>query len=269
VRLLAIGDLHLGARQNREALEAIQACPDDWLLIAGDIGETREHLTHCFEVLGPRFKQLVWVPGNHELWTLPNSDEPDKGEAKYRRLVDLCRRYGVLTPEDPYPVVTVGQGPVRIVPMMLLYDYSFRPANVGADEAVQWAEKQGVQCVDENLIQPEPYPDMTAWCRARVDHTRARLDADHDGTPTILLNHYPLRQELARLPFIPPFSIWCGTTWTEDWHERYNALAVVYGHLHISNHVSRGRTDFHEVSLGYPRQWSGRTINAAVRVIAG
>jgi hypothetical protein len=65
-----------------------------------------------------------------------------------------------------------------------------------------------------------------------------------------------LREDLAKLPRIPRFSIWCGTRRTEDWHLRFNATVVVSGHLHIRSTSHRDGVRFEEVSLGYPRQWS-------------
>ena len=57
------------------------------------------------------------------------------------------------------------------------------------------------------------------------------------------------------MPRIPRFSIWCGTRRSEDWHLRFRAAAVVYGHLHIPATHHRDGVRFEEVSLGYPRQW--------------
>ena len=67
-RLLAISDLHVNHRINREALATIGAHPDDWLIVAGDIGERPEHLTMTLESLTPRFARVIWTPGNHDLW---------------------------------------------------------------------------------------------------------------------------------------------------------------------------------------------------------
>ncbi|MBW2735530.1 MAG: metallophosphoesterase, partial [Deltaproteobacteria bacterium] len=72
---------------------------------------------------------------------------------------------------------------------------------------------------------------------------------------TILINHWPLRRDLAILPAIPRFCVWCGTRATEDWATRYRAKAVVYGHLHIPRTHHRHHVRFEEVSLGYPRQY--------------
>ena len=72
----------------------------------------------------------------------------------------------------------------------------------------------------------------------------------------IVANHFPLRQDLAILPRIPRFSIWCGTTKTNEWHRRFNIEAVVYGHLHLRSAQVIDGVRFDEVSLGYPKQWN-------------
>lgn len=263
MKLLAVSDLHLSYEQNRKALSTIPASPEDWLILAGDIGETREHLQYAIEVLRPRFKKLVWVPGNHELWTVPGGDAQPKGEAKYRQLVELCRSLDVVTPEDPYPVLRIGAQEIRLVPMFLLYDYSFRPDHVPSAGAVEWATDAGVLCTDEHLLHPDPYRDVVAWCRARCQSTETRLESCRDGLPTVLVNHWPLRQDLVWLPRIPRFSIWCGTRTSSNWHKRFNAQVVVSGHLHVRSTTVRDGTRFEEVSVGYPRQWSGFTTMAA------
>ena len=109
MKLYAISDLHLGYKANRQALEQLPAHPEDWLILGGDVGETTEHLAFAFRVLTPRFRQLVWVPGNHELWTVPTDGCPVRGQEKYQQLVSVCHSHEVLTPEDPYPVWT-GEG---------------------------------------------------------------------------------------------------------------------------------------------------------------
>ena len=73
MKLYAISDLHLGHEINRQALAAIPSYPEDWLILAGDMGETTAHLRYALSILSRRFAQLLWVPGNHDLWTLPSS----------------------------------------------------------------------------------------------------------------------------------------------------------------------------------------------------
>jgi 3',5'-cyclic AMP phosphodiesterase CpdA len=256
MNLWAISDLHVGYEDNRRAVQAMPAYPDDWLILAGDSGETPAHLEFVLRTLGPRFAQLVWTPGNHDLWTPRAWPAGKRGVPHYERLVALCRRYGVLTPEDPY-ARWPGEGPARaIVPTFLLFDYTFRPASVPPEQAIAWAAESGVRSADEDLLAPEPYPTREAWCADRVDATEARLAALPPDVRLVVANHFPLRRDLAVLPRIPRFSIWCGTTRTEEWHRRFNIEAVVYGHLHLRSSRKIDGVRFDEVSLGYPKQWS-------------
>lgn len=255
MRLLAISDLHLGHARNREALAALPAFPDDWLIVAGDVGENLTQLAYAWGLLTARFAKVIWTPGNHELWSRPDESPTMRGTVRYGAFVHLCREFGVITPEDPYPVWPASTVPTTIAPTFLLYDYSFRPADVDRARAVDWAREHDILCGDELLLHPDPYPTRDAWCEARCAITEARLaevPAHHD---VVLVNHFPLRYDLAHLPRIPRFSIWCGTTRTEEWHRRFRATVVVSGHLHIRSTQYRDGVRFEEVSLGYPAQW--------------
>jgi predicted phosphodiesterase len=256
MKLWAISDLHIGYPQNRHAIQELPSHPNDWLVLAGDIGENVGDLRFVFETLSPRFRQLVWVPGNHELWTVPHEDML-RGQSKYDALVAACREHGVFTPEDSYALFDDGVQPHLIAPLFTLYDYSFCPDGMTPENARVWAAEAGLECLDEHLLHSDPYPSRELWCAARCATTEARLThalQAHDG-PTVLINHFPLLAELARLPRIPRFSIWCGTRRTHDWHRRFRAAVVVSGHLHIRHTRVIDGVRFEEVSLGYPRQW--------------
>lgn len=256
MNLWAISDLHVGYEENRRAVQDLEAMPNDWLILAGDTGETPAHLDFVLKTLQPRFAQLVWTVGNHDLWTPQTLSPERRGVAHYERLVRLCRSYGVLTPEDPY-AVWPGDGPrTAVVPTFALYDYTFRPDGVARDEALQWAAETGVRCADEELLDPSPFVTRDEWCHDRVRYTEARLAAIPTDTRVILINHWPLRRDDAVLPRIPRFSLWCGTRKTEEWHRRYRVDTVVYGHLHMRRSRVRNSVRFEEVSLGYPKQWN-------------
>jgi 3',5'-cyclic AMP phosphodiesterase CpdA len=253
-RLLAISDLHLAHRENRAALSTLGHHPDDWLIVAGDIGERPVHLDLALDVLTARFARVIWTPGNHDLWCPPTATDRTRGQARYDELVAICRRWNVVTPEDAF-VAWPAEPMTFLVPMFLLFDYSFRPKEIPADRAVHWARETGVVCGDEMMLDPAPWPTREAWCHARVDATAARLDALPAGARTVLVNHWPLRFDLAIPPRIPRFSIWCGTARTEDWARRYRARVVVSGHLHLRTTLVRHGVRYEEVSLGYPRDW--------------
>jgi 3',5'-cyclic AMP phosphodiesterase CpdA len=260
-RLLAISDLHVGHARNNEIVDRLAPGSDgDWLIVAGDISNAIERIEQTLSLLADRFERVFWVPGNHDLWTWGNDPGDVRGEARYLELVERCRALGVGTPEDPFAVWNGPGGPVTVVPMFLLYDYSFgRTLAPTKAEALRLAEQARVVCADEALLAPDPYPSREAWCEARVAQTARRLDRLSDDVETVLINHWPLHREPTRRLWHQEFAQWCGTTLTEDWHLRYRARAVIYGHLHIPVSTLIDGVPFHEVSLGYPREWERRT----------
>jgi 3',5'-cyclic AMP phosphodiesterase CpdA len=265
-RLFAVSDLHISYPENRKVLDQIQpAGPADWLLVAGDVSERVADLEWAMRMLASRFARVVWVPGNHDLWTHASDPVKLRGEARYLHLVGLCQKAGVLTPEDPYETFTGPDGPVLIAPLFLLYDYSFlAPGTTSKAESLAYAHRTGVICTDEYLLHPDPYPSREAWCQARVADAERRLSACDPGTPLIMLNHYPLVREPTRVLRYPEFAQWCGTEATADWHVRFRTAAVVYGHLHIPRTTWHDGVRFEEVSLGYPREWQPRKTRRPV-----
>jgi 3',5'-cyclic AMP phosphodiesterase CpdA len=227
----------------------------DWLLVAGDVAEKAADIEWALRTLSERFATVVWVPGNHELWTLSTDPVQLRGEARYQYLVSMCRRLGVVTPEDPFPVWKnpETEQPVIIVPLFLLYDYTFRPDGTTTKaEALALAYETGIVCSDEAVLYHDPYPSQEAWCHARVEATERRLADLPQGARTVLVSHFPLTREPTRVLRYPEFAQWCGTDRTGDWHLRFGAQAVVYGHLHIHRTTWQDGVRFEEVSFGYP-----------------
>ncbi|NBM20371.1 metallophosphoesterase, partial [Streptomyces sp. GC420] len=156
--LLGISDLHIAYPENRKIVEELRPSADgDWLLVAGDVGELTEDIEWALTTLSDRFAKVIWAPGNHELWTPREDPVQLRGEERYRHLVEVCRRLGILTPEDPYAVWEGAGGPVTIAPLFVLYDYSFRtPTAPTKEAALAEAYEKGVVCTDEFLLHPDP-----------------------------------------------------------------------------------------------------------------
>ncbi|KIW96002.1 uncharacterized protein Z519_03068 [Cladophialophora bantiana CBS 173.52] len=285
MKLYAISDLHLSYKHNREALYELKPHLDDSLIICGDVGEKIEHLHEAFKITTKLFKQVFWVPGNHELYTLPGHrshaeghedddlDEELRGDFKYQECLRVANEYGVITPEDEYVKWEGEGGPCIICPLFTLYDYSFRPDDVSREDALDWAMEDNIVATDEALLHPDPYESRDLWCQELVSKAEERLEAtSRRGIPLVLVNHWPLRQDTITIPMIPRFSLWCGTKKTEDWHTRFNAKVVVTGHLHVRRTDWRDGVRFEEVSLGYPKQWQvarerGLDVNDLLREI--
>lgn len=244
--LWAVSDLHVAARGNRELVDALvrPRDPGDWLIVAGDVAERTATVLGVLSDLRDRFAQVIWVPGNHELFS--RSTDTRHGRERYADLVRGCRDLGVLTPEDPWPVFA-GR---TIVPMFTLYDYSWRSPGTTTEEALSAAEGNGVMFTDQVAI--APYVDVPVWCRERLSATVRRLS--RVTGPTVLVNHWPLVREVTDRLALPEIALWSGTRHTEDWPTRFHAETVVYGHLHIPLVREIDGVVHAEVSLGYPRE---------------
>jgi 3',5'-cyclic AMP phosphodiesterase CpdA len=261
-RLLGVSDLHVGYAENRQVVERLRpGSAHDWLIVAGDVSENVADLRWVLALLRERFETVIWVPGNHELWTVPARAVAPRGVERYLQLVDLCRTLGVVTPEDAYPVWRGAGGPATVAPLFLLYDYTFRLDGTGTkQESLARAYEAGVVCTDEVVLLPDPYESREDWCRARVADTERRLAACDPAIPLVLVNHWPLVRAPTRVLRHPEFAQWCGTELTAGWHRRFHTAAVVYGHLHIPRSTVYDGVPFEEVSLGYPREWIPRGL---------
>jgi 3',5'-cyclic AMP phosphodiesterase CpdA len=254
--LFAVSDLHVDHPENRAVVDELRPRGEgDWLIVCGDVADSPGDIEWALKILRERFERVIWTPGNHEL--LAHRDDPPglRGEQRYLHLVERCRRIGVTTPEDPFPIWDGEGGPAQIAPLFLLYDYSFgRNVATTREEALRRAYDKGVVCVDEFLLHPDPYPSRQEWCRARVKEAERRLATSDPSLPMVLINHFPLLDAPTRVLRHPEFAQWCGTLRTADWHRRFRAAAVVYGHLHIPRTTWHDGVRFEEVSLGYPRE---------------
>lgn len=259
-RLLAVSDLHVAMADNRPIVDRLSPeHPDDWLVVAGDVAEVVADFEATMAALAAKFTQVVWAPGNHELWTHRADPVQLRGVERYVHLVEICRRLGIATPEDPYPVWTGPEGPIVVAPLFVLYDYSFHPPGTDTVEAgLAVAYETGIVCSDEFHLHPDPYPTRQAWCRARLAYSEKRLSELDPTSKTVLVSHFPLVRQPTDVLRYPQFAQWCGTVHTADWHTRFRAEVAVYGHLHIPRTTRYDGVRFEEVSLGYPREWRHR-----------
>ncbi|HEX3251874.1 MAG TPA: metallophosphoesterase family protein [Pyrinomonadaceae bacterium] len=130
MRLFATSDLHTDYKDNFRWLEEISDSDyrDDALIVAGDISDRLEIIGDTLQLLRSRFRQLLFTPGNHELWV--RDAEYDSIE-KLQRVLKLCAELEVKT------------GPVRfedvwVVPLFSWYDGVFETEPNNARQA--WAD---------------------------------------------------------------------------------------------------------------------------------
>ena len=249
---------HTGNKPVTESL--YPATPEDWLIVAGDVAERTDDIRWSLDLLRRRFAKVIWVPGNHELWTTGKDPMQVFGRARYDYLVEMCDEMGIVTPEHPYPVWTGQGGPATIVPMFLLYDYTFLPPGAATKAeglAIAREQQRGRDRRVPAVLRAVRHPRRLVPRPAGLHPGPAGgtgLDGPHRaGEP------FPAGAA-NRATCCSTRSSRCGAgpSQTADWHTRYNALCSVYGHLHIPRTTWYDGVRFEEVSVGYPREWRRR-----------
>lgn len=77
MRVFALSDIHVDYEVNAEWVAGISLCDyrDDVLILAGDVTATLRLLDWCLTALAVRFKKVLFVPGNHDLWVVREGRE--------------------------------------------------------------------------------------------------------------------------------------------------------------------------------------------------
>ena len=94
MRIFAVSDLHIDYDENQQFVDNLSFVDHthDVLVLAGDVSDKMQTLEKTFQTLKKRFKEVLYVPGNHDLWVARsygmNSLE------KFSFIIELGRRVG-------------------------------------------------------------------------------------------------------------------------------------------------------------------------------
>ena len=118
VRVLAVSDLHVDYPENLRWAEGISRMDyiDDLLILGGDISDRLDRSARCLASIRKCFREVFFVAGNHDLWI----EKGERGTSleKFHRLEHVLDEEGIRRHAARI-------GPVRIVPLLSWYDFSF------------------------------------------------------------------------------------------------------------------------------------------------
>lgn len=275
MRILAISDLHVDYRENRDWLAQISNADhrQDVLLLAGDVTDRQDLLERTLESLRPKFGQLFFVPGNHELWDRERAYQD--AIAKFEHILERCAALDVCTE----PRVVDG---VRIVPLFSWYarpeegpDSLFREKASEDQSRTAWA--------DDYFVRWPTFGNDAGPAAHFLARNETRL-ACHADLPTISFSHFLPRSDLmmrtaaetARegpaIPDVNPhfnFSRVAGTAGLDRQIRRLRPAVHVYGHQHRNRWREVDGVRYVSHCLGYPgeRQRAGSAAIRAPRVV--
>eukprot|EP00668_Euglena_longa_P004897 GGOE01005738.1.p1 GENE.GGOE01005738.1~~GGOE01005738.1.p1 ORF type:complete len:292 (+),score=69.52 GGOE01005738.1:120-995(+) len=120
VRVFCVSDIHTDIPANLEWVHSIctSSYQRDVLICAGDISDNLAVVEETLGLLKKRFKEVFFVPGNHELWVLARDKECGIKDSlqKLEAILQLCQRQGVHT--APQCIEAPGDEAMWIVPML-------------------------------------------------------------------------------------------------------------------------------------------------------
>ena len=243
MKVFAISDIHVDYMENLDWLNNLSKFDfkNDILMVGGDVTDNITLFERAMTELRSRFNEVLFVPGNHDLWVLRN---PIKDSLrKFELLKTITQNCGIRM--EPFCFNSI-----LIVPLFGWYDYSFgQPTNetyeVWMDHnTCKWPNNWQEDRITNHFISMnEP--------RLKI-HNRDQL------TKIISFSHFLPRIDL--LPFYIPLSKRylnpvLGTSLLEKQIRDLNSDIHVYGHSHVNMEIRKEQTLYINNAFGYPYEF--------------
>jgi predicted phosphodiesterase len=239
MRIFALSDVHVDHAANASWIRELSAYDyrDDLLILAGDVADRLSLLSWCLSMLAARFRKVLFVPGNHDLWVMRDRSLRTSLEkfAAVRSLAESCG-----ASMRPY----YEQG-LAIFPLLAWYDYSFgepceRLKEIWMDYyACQWPAGCAAADIAEHfLAMNEGAAPAQATTTITFSHFVPRIDLMPASIPAASRLLYPV----------------LGTSRLDSCLRRLGSSIHVYGHTHVNRALSIEGVRYVNNAFGYPRE---------------
>ena len=238
MKVFTVSDLHIDYEENRQWVYDLSQSDykEDILVLAGDITDEIPLIEDVFRFLKKCFREVLYVPGNHELWTF--RDNSMNSLEKFQRIKTLAKNNGI-------GIEPMEFGPLSIVPLYGWYDYSFGPPT---DELKgKWTDYRACQW-------PEGFDEKEV--------TRYFISLNEDFLTIknrfiITFSHFLPRVDL--MPgYIPHDKRYLypalGTHQLELQLRRLSPQIHIYGHSHVNVHIKKDNITYINNAFGYPHE---------------
>ena len=236
MRIFAISDLHIDYKENRNWISALseQEYINDVLIVAGDICDKDEELSWAFIMLRKKFKRVLFVPGNHDLWVARKNC--DDSILSYENIINIAGDHDI----DTQPVT---MDKLTIIPLLGWYDYTFgRPTPMLVSNWLdythcKWPEDFKDKDVTSYFLTiNEQYLTIKNEKIISFSHFLPRIDLMPSFIP---LNHrivYPV----------------LGSMHLEEQIRTIKPFIHLYGHSHVNQHIVKEGIRYINNAYGYP-----------------
>jgi predicted phosphodiesterase len=239
MRIFAVSDVHVDYDENAKWVANLSFADyrNDVLILAGDVTDTRRLLDWCLTTLAKRFRKVLFVPGNHDLWVL----REDGGTDSMQKFDDVRK----MVAASGASMDTFRVPGLSIVPLLSWYDYSF--GEPSADLKSMWMDYRACRW-------PAGYTEqkITAHFASLNDE-----QASPAGDKVITYSHFLPRIDL--MPdYIPEAARVLypvlGSVEIERQLRKLNSDIHVYGHSHVNRAVEIDGVSYVNNAFGYPNE---------------
>jgi predicted phosphodiesterase len=239
MRIFALSDIHVDYDANAKWVEDLSVFDyqDDVLILAGDLTDKPSLFEWCLRAFAKRFRKVVFVPGNHDLWVAREGREKNSLQ-KFAEVCAVAEASGVT-------MQTYRERGVAIHPLLGWYDYSFGEPTEELQamwmdfRACRWPEGYGANEISLhfdalNTTPPDTRDDMVITC----SHFLPRID---------VMPWYVSGWNRLLYPIL-------GSERLEAQLRRINPSIHVYGHSHLNRNVKIDGVTYINNAFGYPSE---------------
>jgi predicted phosphodiesterase len=237
MRVFAISDLHVDYAANAKWVADLSTSEygNDIAIVAGDVSNSLRQLEWALKTMAARFKKVLFVPGNHELWVI-GDDRGKTSLAKFEQVRAVAEQAGV-------SMQRFCDNDLCIVPLLSWYDYSFgQPSKELLDS---WMDYHACQWPTHFSA-----PDVAAYFEELNDTTEA-VSHQH----VITFSHF-----LPRIDVMPEYIPYrkriiypvLGALRLDRQVRKLKPKIHIYGHSHMNRHVQIDGIAYVNNAFGYP-----------------
>lgn len=239
MRIFALSDIHVDYEGNAKWVDSLSTVEyqDDVLILAGDLTDRPPLFEWCVRAFAKRFRKVVFVPGNHDLWVIRDGQGKNSLQkfAEVRAMVEACGA----------TMETYRDRGVAIHPLLGWYDYSF--GEPSEELQAMWMDFRACRW-------PEGF-DMNAVSLHFDGINRSSRGAE--GETVITCSHF-----LPRIDAMPWYISGAnrmlypvlGSTRLETRLRDLNPSIHVYGHSHVNRSVDIDGVKYINNAFGYPSE---------------
>jgi predicted phosphodiesterase len=238
MRVFAVSDIHVDYDANAKWVAGLSLADyqRDVLILAGDVTDTRRLLERSLGALAKRFRKVLFVPGNHDLWVIRDGKEKNS----LQKFEDVC----AVAEASGASMEPFRERGVSIIPLLGWYDYTF--GEPGEELRSMWMDYRACRW-------PRGYTekDVAAYFAALNDKHVAQ-----PGDKIITYSHF-----LPRIDVMPAFITAgrilypiLGSRHLDRQLRKLNSSIHVYGHSHVNRQVTIDGVAYINNAFGYPAE---------------